>query len=233
MHLERAVVVDFLALGDGISSRLDVTEQLSAIKYRTSFYDLAAAMDADKADAIFGTLAARVNKDIAAAPHAYVSYSGTLHGTSPYRSFTGGMAAFHSVTGIQSADYLTPFAGTVAFYQERYEAGLGDAQQNYPDLVKAGQGVTQALEEVRAATRQPRRATYGYLQDDDVSYAPIVASEDVWTSLPSTTVNPLGLLTGGPQGPYRTGISMYLPDGTFSSSDRTDSRWPSRVFHQL
>ena len=92
--------------------RLDISDRLSSIKYRTSYYDLGVTMDQGKAEEVFGTLTTKANKDIAAAPHAYVSYSGTLHGVSPYRSFTGGTATFKSVSGIDQFDFLTPFAGT-------------------------------------------------------------------------------------------------------------------------
>ena len=218
---------------DGTHRRLDITDRLSAIKYRTSFFNLGITMDADKADELFGTLAVRANKDIVAAPHAYVSWSGTLYGTSPYRPFTGGTAAFESTDGILTSDFLTPFAGTVDYYRERTEATLSDAQSDFDELAKAGQGVTQALEEVRAATRFPRRASYGYLIDDTVQYAPIPAQECVLIALAGSTTTASGTFTNDPLPPYTTGMTLYLDGVDYLTEDSTDSRYPERVIHQV
>lgn len=218
---------------DGTHRRLDITDRLSAIKYRTSFYNLGITMDADKADVVFGTMAARANKDIVAAPHAYVSWSGTLYGTSPYRPFTGGTAAFESTDGILTSDFLTPFAGTVDYYRERTEATLSDAQSDFEELAKAGQGVTQALEEVRAATRFPRRASYGYLIDETVQYAPIPAQECVLVAEAGTTLTASGTFTNDPLPPYTTGMTLYLDGVAYLTEDTTDSRYPERVIHQV
>ena len=217
----------------GTLRRLDITDRLSAIKYRSSFYNLGITMDTDKAEELFGTLAVRSNKNIAAPPHPYVSFSGTLYGTSPFRPFVSGTASFQNTTGVQTSDFLTPFSGTVLAYVERHEATLSDAQENFNDLAKAGQGVTQALEEVRAATRFPRRASYGYLQDDTVQYAPITAEECILTADPSTTVTATGTFHHAPLPPYRTGMTVYLGTVAYQTDDTTDSRWPQRILHEL
>ena len=217
----------------GSLCRLDILDQLSSVKYRSSFYDLGITMDADKADELFGTQTPRANADIAAAGHAYVSYSGVLTGTSPYRPFTSGTAFFNSTTGIDTSDFLTPFGGTVAFYQERREATIADAQQNFTALAQAGQNVVQALEEVRAATRQPRRAAFGYLQDEQIAYAPIPQSATLTVVPPSSGTEALGTIIGAPLPPYTTGITVYSADGTFVSEDTTNDQWPARVFHTV
>lgn len=226
--------VQVSAWDTGTLRRLDISDRLSSIKYRTSFYDLGITMDADKADAIFGTLTVKANKDIAVAPHAYVSFSGTLTGTSPFRPFTGGTASFQSVTGINTSDFLTPFAGTVATYVERHEAGLGDRQQNFDDLAKAGQGVSQALEEVRAATRTPRRSAYGYLQSDDVAYAPIQAEECF--AIVSATGSQLhqftGTFTNPPLPPYTAKVVFHGTASTYELTAETIDSDPKSIYYR-
>lgn len=216
----------------GTLRRLDITDRLSSVKYRTSFFDLGVTMDADKADALFGTQAARSNKDVALAPHAYVSWGGTLTGTSPYRPFVGGTPAFQSVTGEDNVDFLTPFSGTVVYYRQRTEATLGDAQQNYPELAKAGQGVVQALEEVRPATRFPRRASYGYLMSDEAQYAPITAYGSVLSASVGITSTAAGTFHRSPLPPYTTGVLIQAAGSSVNAENSTDSRWPSRVIHK-
>lgn len=226
------IQVDVTDLG-GTLRRLDVNDRLSSIKYRTSFYNLGITMDADKADALFGTLAVRPNMDLVAAPHAFVSYGGTLYGTSPYRPFTGGTAAFDPTDGVRNSDFLVPFAGTIGYYRERVEAALSDAQQNYAALASAGQGVTQAMEEVRAATRMPRTALFGYLQDDTVNYAPIPAQELVGTVAAGGTHTFSGTLFADPKEPYSTGVSLLYDQQAYESDDRLDSRYPARIYHEI
>lgn len=219
-------------LADASLRRLDISDRLSSIKYRTSYYDLGITMDADKADATFGTLTAKTNKDIAAAPHAYASFGGTLYGTSPYRPFTGGTAAFQSVTGVQTSDFLTPFAGTVVTYIERHEATLGNYQQNYDDLAKAGQGVSQALEEVRAATRSPRRSAYGYLQRDTVAYAPIQAEEciGIVNSTGSQVHQFTGTFANPPLPPYTAQAFFQGTDVAYALAAETTDSDPKSVY---
>ena len=217
----------------GTLRRLDITDRLSAIKYRSSFYNLGITMATDKAEEIFGTLAMRTNKDVAVSPHAYISFSGALYGTSPYRPFGGGEASFQNTTGIQTSDFLTPFAGTVAAYTERYETGLATSQENFSALAKAGQGVTQALEEVRAATRFPRRASYGYLQDDTVRYAPILGHVVLPVTAHTGAYTGYGVFSDRPIVPYRTGISIHVGGGTYYSKDTLSSDHPGSIYHSI
>ncbi len=233
------IVVGVTDLG-GTLARLDITDRLSSIKYRTSYYDLAITMDEAKADATFGTLTAKTNKDIAPLPgqtsaQGYVSFGGTLFGTSPFRPFTGGTATFQNTTGIQTSDFLTPFAGTVLSYTERREATLGIYQENYDDLAKAGQGVSQALEEVRPATRSPRRSNYGYLIRDQISYAPIQADEcvAVVSSTGSQSHQFTGTFTNPPLPPYAAQAFFEGTEVVYPLSAETIDSDPKSVYFKL
>jgi len=237
--------IQFRALGEGESYNgvtvtvfdvvdadlrgVNVDGRLSSIKYRTSFYNLGLTITSEKAQAVFGTLTAKANKDLAVAPHEYQSFVGNLTAVSPYRPFTSGTVALDTLT----TDWLTPFTGTISTYTERREAGLGDRQENWDDLSRAGAQATQALEEVRAATRRPRVSSFGYLQKDQVGYAPYPAQDCLFTLYGSIVAGTYhGTFSTYPLPPYYADVG-YVSGGFVTVFDAgTNPAFPGIVTYQ-
>lgn len=148
----------------GTNVVLSMTERLSALKYRSSYFDLAITADPDKIEEVLGSSAAQRNDDLAADPAL------TTDGTaiSPYRPWMGGSIS----TDLIVEDWVT-LAGTTAptTVIPRTEASAVNRQLNMDNMIAAGIQVTQAFEEVRAATRLPRRSLSGLFWQDGASYA--------------------------------------------------------------
>lgn len=163
------------ATGSNLASRqLSVVDRLSAIKYRTSYYNLALFSDLDTlADgAIIGI---KKNKDLEATP---ALVSGTLFpATSPFFPYSSGTQVI-----------------------------IGTEQLDYEALVGLGAQAAAHFEEVRAATRFPRRFSVGYTALDSAVYAAFRSRTDLFTT--NNTGAYSGLATGFPDAPYYTGIAV-------------------------
>lgn len=214
--------------------RLEVTDRLSSVKYRSSFFNLGLTVAEDRAETVFGTLAAKANRDVSAGTHAYPSFSGVLYGTSPYRPFTSGEGVFRDPTGIQTVDYLTTSGGTLASYTERYEADLSVKQQDTTALVTAGHAVAQAMEEVRPATRHPRRIAYGYLAAETVGYAPLRASETVMVvaTTGSQAKQVTGVLLNAPTPPYTARVVFTTPTQAVTLAAEANAADPTALHYR-
>jgi hypothetical protein len=158
--------INITSIENGTYSVLSITDRLSAIKYRTSYYDLALTLDMDHALDQFGTNVATPNKDLAAQPD--LANSGTV-ATSPFRPWTGGSI----VPEMTQADWMTSLVanGTLSITTARNQADLTDREFDMESIAAAGAQVVQAMEEVRPATRKPRQVNTGFLLKDQVSYA--------------------------------------------------------------
>ena len=152
----------------GTLAVVTVEDRLSAIKYRSSYFDLGLTSDMNTLEDIFGSRGATTNKDLEANPT--LTSDGTA--VSPYRPWVSG-----SIVVAQTvSDWVTSDGSNVATWVPRRTANPAspyfDRQLNMDAIVASGVQVTQAFEEVRAATRLPRQSLAGFLIDNNVCYAP-------------------------------------------------------------
>ncbi len=204
------LTVDVYTVANGTLRGLGISDRLSAIKYRSSYYDLTLGIEPDRADTLFGTLVARRNTDLALEPHHYVSFGSVLTAVSPYRPYVGGTLTLQQTP----SDFMVPFTGTQVVYVERREAGLTDYQIAYTDISRAAAQVTQALEEVRAATRFPRKTSVGWVVDEQVRYAAYVSCAFIGTVTPGSFYRQFtGTFAQYPLPPYTANV-LFVDGGT-------------------
>lgn len=193
----------------GTYAFITVDDRLSAIKYRSSYFDLGLTADMDKIEDIFGSRAATTNKNLKADPT--LTSDGTA--VSPYRPWVSGSLAVTQTT----TDWVTVDGTVPTVVEARREADPAapyhDRQLNMDSVVTAGVQVTQAFEEVRAATRLPRRSAAGFLIDDQSCYAPYVDSTLLFTTAGGTTVYS-GSSSSSPLPSYVAEISAVFSTGT-------------------
>lgn len=188
-----AVDVLFRALGEGqyfngieihvedsgTNKIITVADRLSAIKYRSSYFDLALAAEFDSVEELYGRSAMRRNKDLAANPT--LTSDGTA--VSPYRPWWSGSIS----TGLSSEDFLVMTGTEIpVVVTARVQSSGTDRQLNTDALVAAGVQVIQAFEEVRPATRQARKAGIGFLIRDEVGYAAYTKETRLFTTASGT-----------------------------------------------
>ncbi len=197
----------------GTLAFITVIDRLSAIKYRSSYFDLGLTAEMDKVEEIFGSRGATVNKDLKANPTLTAAVDGTA--VSPYRPWVGGSVAVART----AQDWITS-DGTVvtSVVTARVEAdpATGDRQLNMDSLVAAGVQTTQAFEEVRAATRLPRRSASGFLIDDESCYAPYPNGTNLFRTTSGTTFYS-GSSHSSPQPNYVADISVIFPTTFYTS----------------
>jgi hypothetical protein len=209
------LTVNIFPVDNGTLRGVAVYDRLSSVKYRSSYYDLGLTVGFDKAEATFGTIVARQNKDLVGG-QSVAGFVGTLVPVSPYRPYRAGSL---TTTGT-SFDFLTQSTGTIESYVERTQAGVTDYQQDYSALLTAGVQVAAAMEEVRPATRSPRRTSVGYLLNDQAVYAAYSASQhllSIAAGVSSTTSS--GSLTQHPLAPYTADLVFQTAtsNGTFAA----------------
>lgn len=142
--------------GTGSYRDLEVTEQLSTVQYRSSYFDLALY----RVNA--GTQAISVNEDLAADPQ--LDPDGTA--VAPFRPWSEGAQLTQNVTlwpvrQVTTSGTAIPRIQAIGTTIEiDLDALTGDAQRVY-DLSN----------EVRAATRRPRRSSVGLMSQDDILVA--------------------------------------------------------------
>ena len=190
----------------GSLATLSIVDRLSAIKYRSSYFDIGLSSTMDRMEEIFGSRAATTNKDLAGT-HALTS-DGTA--VSPYRPWTGGTVG----TPERLADWVVDSGGTMTTARvPRYEADPTVTRQlNVDSALAAGVQVIQAFEEVRPATRQPRRSQFGFLFDDKAQYAPYIRRSTLFTA--GTAGFFSGVAVDFPWVPYVMNVEVF--DGTGS-----------------
>lgn len=159
------MIVNSLAVS-GSTSFISILDRLSSLKYRSSYFDMAMTVTDEQAIALFGTVAAKKNVDLATDP----SLCTDGDAISPYRPWTGGTLSqgqytYDFLTSIGTATPLAGYTGT------RSQATLSDKQIDTTPMIAAGAQAVAYMEEVRPATRFPRQAGVGLLTRDDVIYA--------------------------------------------------------------
>lgn len=155
------------------SQVITVEEQLSAIKYRSSYFDLALAVNIDDADVRLGTFPVRKNTDLAAGN----TPAGESVAASPYRPWSAGSLA--PVDAV--SDWLQP-STNMSTVQSRVQALSTDRQINTDRLAEAQAQTVTAFEEVRPATRFTHNVGLGFLLKDDAQYASYEAGTVLFTT---------------------------------------------------
>jgi hypothetical protein len=187
---------------EGTHRLISVTERLSAIKYRSSHFDLALTVDFDRSENLFGTHVVAANANLAADPDS-ANFGTTA--LSPYRPWTGGSVAQDLVVRDWVSEVMANGNQTVV--SARVQASLMDRQLDHNSLSAAGVQVVQAMEEVRPATRHPRTVGVGYLMRDQVGYADYVAFGTLFTAAPGVGTY-WGTLNGYPYPPYQVEFEL-------------------------
>lgn len=163
-----------------IGVNFETIGRLSSIKYRTSYYDVRLAIDATRfATDLNGTIPVTPNPDLAVNPtldvgDEYLSFNGTAQ--TPYRPWKSGVLPLSYVDPFYGTSSGTnPYTGSWPATQFRVAAvpgRLGDPELDLTALANLGNQATAYLEDVRPATRSPRRSLTGLLVRDTVPYAP-------------------------------------------------------------
>lgn len=189
----------------GTLAVITIEDRLSAIKYRSSYFDLGLTADMDKIEDIFGSRAATTNQDLKA--NGTLTNDGTA--VSPYRPWVNGSIEVQETL----TDWVTSSGSNVSVITSRRAADPStDRQLNMDELVAAGVQATQAFEEVRAATRLPRRSQTGFLIDDPSCYAPYVNGTLLFTSEAGTTFYS-GSSASTPLPGYVANLEAVFPSG--------------------
>ena len=136
--------------GSGVFTALSVTDRLSAIKYRSSYYDLTMAADIDTAPTIL------------VQPNLLSASTGSCQSGLP---LTGGTAVISNGSVVMN--------GSVPLLSSPYYTANPRTSQLNPTPVQAqADQVLNDLESVRPATRHYRRVSAAYAINDGPAYAP-------------------------------------------------------------
>lgn len=159
--------VTFEDWNSGTDRLVSITDRLSSVKYRTSYFDLAFTLTDQHALEQFGTTTTKPNTDLQANP---ASADDGRVAVSPFRPWRAGRrdsaAEYHDFTWVSSGT-----STQVSARQQATTAYRESTQFNTDALQAAGQEAVQIMDEVRAATRFTRRSSVGFLNKDDVNYA--------------------------------------------------------------
>lgn len=210
--------INVLAIQNGTYRVLSITDRLSAVKYRTSYYDLALTVDFDHALNQFGTNVASTNKDLATNP-AFANFGSVA--LSPFRPWMGGSVQVQ----VNTLDWLieTIQNGNLAVIRPRSQSDLTSREYDLQAVSAAGAQVVQAMEEVRPATRTARQVSTGFLIRDQIGFAPYGSSKSLFTSSGSIQKTYWGTLNGFPMPPYNVGFSAFTgSSGTVAFVGETD-----------
>jgi hypothetical protein len=204
------------SIDNGTYRVISITDRLSAIKYRSSYYDLALTLSWEHALAQFGTNVASPNKDLAADP-SFTNFGSVA--LSPFRPWQGGSVAQGSIV----TDWLniTQSNGNLAVIVPRSQATLASREVPLTDISAAAAQVVQAMEEVRPATRRPRQINTGLLMEDPVGFAKYCAEHSLFTSTAAQGTYS-GTLTDYPLPPYNVEFLAGTATGTLPLIGETD-----------
>lgn len=197
---------------NGTDRTVTIYDRLSSVKYRSSYFDLGLTVDIDRAEEVFGTQPASRNPDIASGHYTPDGVSGTA--VSPYRAWRTGSISVTTLT----QDFYTETvvsAGTVVVRPRVQSAGTNQ-EIIVDNLLAAGVQVTQSLEEVRPATRFPRRTSSGLLIDDATRFACYVSIGTLFTTGASSVYS--GSHVSTPLGGYSAALSVQVGSETFAAS---------------
>ncbi len=207
---------------NGTARVLTISDRLSSIKYRSSYFDLGMTVDWDSAVEVFGTQPVSANKDIYDAYVVYGSTASSLYhpdgvagsATSPYRPWIDGSLATSQVT----SDFLTSTtvsAGTTVV-SARIQASGTNQELIVDNFIAAGVQAVASLEEVRPATRFPRQALTGLLIDDPLRFACYVSVGTLFTTTAATSYTGSHALT--PAGSYTAEVSLYIGTSAYAGT---------------
>lgn len=138
-----------------------IYDRLSAVKYRTSYYDLGLAVTEEASAALFGNPPMRRNATLVA----------TIGGNavSPFRPWSGGVAAYSSAPFDYTDRATAGLPGSPP--APRVQSTRDVAQLDSESLLATAAQSAQVFEEVRSATRYPRTTAAGYVNNDEVVLA--------------------------------------------------------------
>ena len=158
--------LEFESWNSGTDRLISIVDRLSAIKYRTSYFDAALTMTDERAIAQFGTVSSKRSADLALNPT--LTADGTA--TPPFRPWYNGSIA----TGVVYKDYaftVVEGPGVQVPSNPRLQATSAQTEFNVVDIQSAAIQYVQVIEEVKPATRLPRKIQIGFLNRDQASYA--------------------------------------------------------------
>ena len=209
--------INVQAIANGTYTVLSITDRLSAIKYRSSYYDLALTLDFDHATQQFGVNVASANRDLAADPTS-ANFGATA--LSPFRPWQGGSIA----QDLTVTDWLTETNsnGNLAVIIDRTQADLTSREFDMGAISAAGAQVVQAMEEVRPATRSPRNVATGFLVKEQVAYAAYCGEQSLFVTTGTSQGTFWGTLSGFPLPPYNVEFSAITGAGTDALVGETD-----------
>lgn len=190
---------------NGTDRTVTLYDRLSSVKYRSSYFDLGLTVNIDRAEEVFGTQPASRNPDVASGNYTMDGVSGSA--ISPYRAWRAGSLGVTTLT----QDFYTQMivsAGTVVVTPRVQSAGTNQ-EIIVDNLLSAGVQAVQSLEEVRPATRFPRRSAVGLLIDDSTHFACYLNTGTLFVTDGATEI-----YTGShpltPLGGYQAEIEVYL-----------------------
>lgn len=165
----------------GTLQALQTDWRLSAVKFRSSFFDLSVVMTFDRAEQIFCTTAIRPNSDLVANPAS--ANFGTV-AVSPFRPWTAGSID----TGLIYRDFLVLNGTESIVVDPRVQmTGAGTNRQlDMESYFAQGAQAVRTLEEVRPATRFIRRAGVGFAVDEAAQFAPYLGYGTLFTTTGTT-----------------------------------------------
>jgi hypothetical protein len=158
--------VQFSDWNNGTDRVVTIVDRLSTVKYRTSYFDVVATVTDERAISQFGTLATRKNTDLAANPT--LTNDGTA--AAPYRPWFSGSAT----VPFTYRDYTYQIhdgESTPVPSDTRFQATSSQTQYDITPLQKTVVQLVQSLDDVRPATRFPRKVGIGFLVRDSAGYA--------------------------------------------------------------
>jgi hypothetical protein len=184
--------VEFSDWNSGTSRIVSIVDRLSAIKYRTSYFDSVVTLTDARAIEQFGTVAAKRSADLASIPT--LDSDGTA--LPPYRPWYSGSTKVDVVYN----DYTYKVQdGPMQLVPSdpRLQATSSQTQFNVSDMQSAAVQYVQAIEEVKPATRLPRRVSIGWLNRDQAAYAAYL-EESLLATLSGTSAEGVASAIGKP-----------------------------------
>lgn len=174
---------------NGSSGHIAMSDRLSSIKYRTSYFDVIASLNEDAAIKILGTTSVFPNSDLITNP----SLTSDGVAASPYRPWEEGIIRQGSVC----VDYIVRPAGEGITVYSRNQAGIDDVQYNQKNIPVAQSSLLREIDEVSPATRNVRKVGFGFLFEENAIYASYTAESRVLSTV-QTVNNYQGTLSSAP-----------------------------------
>jgi hypothetical protein len=215
---------------------LTITDRLSAVKYRSSYFDLGLTIGFDRYRDLFGDISVRSNKDLAAMTEAertaFANSQHTEAPLSPFRPFKDGELTQSTTT----RNFVTEVGTVVGAAELRSQATVEAAYRQFDTapLLTAGAQALEAMEKFRPASRTIRRADLGFMHDDTAVYAPYAAKSHLFCFGSGNHVYE-GAASGFPTPPYTVTFRVRLWDAEqdYTVAGETLPTEPDRVYYHL